>query len=270
MPSGPAFTGILILATSLFKQFRLRLFAKKRLQQKQRSRHASASFKWGISRIQPAKMLLGPPCAWPDQCRENGRAYRDGWRDGSCNVLHCSTRAFFGPWMGWCVVLALITWHFNCDSTWIVKPWSTRLGALANDVSSRGLPQGRCCRCCPPCLCRRTFCLFCPRLPTQTVIIRMKTRLSRLITYHLDSLIPWSLIFFLQLLKMTSNKKVQEFQIIFAKEIDRYLAKLGTRGKTSAGWSRLAWYSKMLHRIRRSKGNCGTQTVDLSWFYDFA
>lgn len=146
----------------------LRLFAKKRLQQKQRSRHASASFKWGISRIQPAKMLLGPPCAWPDQCRENGRAYRDGWRDGSCNVLHCSTRAFFGPWMGWCVVLALITWHFNCDSTWIVKPWSTRLGALANDVSSRGLPQGRCCRCCPPCLCRRTFCLFCPRLPTQS------------------------------------------------------------------------------------------------------
>eukprot|EP00434_Breviolum_minutum_P015548 symbB.v1.2.013691.t2/scaffold971.1/size148033/19 len=28
---------------------------------------------------------------------------------------------------------------------------------------------------------------------------------------------------------------LQEFQIIFAKEIDRYLAKLGTRGKTSAG-----------------------------------
>ena len=82
----------------------LRLFAKKRLQQKQRSRHASASFKWGISRIQPAKMLLGPPCAWPDQCRENGRAYRDGWRDGSCNVLHCSTSLDHG-WVG------ALCWH---------------------------------------------------------------------------------------------------------------------------------------------------------------
>ena len=30
---------------------------------------------------------------------------------------------------------------------------------------------------------------------------------------------------------------LQEFQVIFGKEIDRYLAKLATRGKTSAGRS---------------------------------
>lgn len=172
---------------------------------------------------------------WPVQRK---MAVLTGTAEGMAVAMCCTVqpRAFFGQWMGWCVVLALITWHFNGDSIWIVKPWSTRLGALANDVSSRGLPQGRCCRCCPPCLCRRTFCLFCPRLPTQSSFAWKLDYLD----LSLITLIPWSLNL-VQLLFDQQQKSFQEFQIIFAKEIDRYLAKLGTRGKTSAGWSLNAW-----------------------------
>ncbi len=226
-------------------------------------------------------MLLGPPCAWPDQWRENGLSCGDSWRDGSCNHYTVQQE----PSIDGLVCCLDSTWYFyDTFQLWLCldcgalkhQTWRTFMQMMSQ--------EGACHREGVVGAARHVFAgepcgFFDFSLPTQKVIIRMKSWSSRLIT-----LIPS-----LNSAAFLPATKVQEFQIIFAKEIDRYLAKLASRGKTSAGWQS-NWEDTERFNMQRQtqilkndpsktelKWNCETQTWDVlkfsymfSWFYNLA